>query len=273
MVEVVVGESNFMHMNKLLAQATLDELGRRGLQMSAAAEVAAAGHSSSSSSSHVSLSGEGERKGDGGDTTRAVGGWLLDVPAIALRAYDMLPGRLERFETVEGVNVVLDGAHVSESVRAVREYLQQDCAGAGTGAGTGSNAGAGTGVGGGTSGDANGGQGGGDSPPEPVIVFGLGREKSASSMACALAPVEGQTIVCTQVSDTEMYASSATVAEAAKAAGFGNIEDVADPVEAVARAVVIAQEQGSWVLVIGSLHLCGSVRPWLRAQGARGGGE
>ena len=145
--------------------------------------------------------------------------------------------------------------------------------GEGTGAGTGTNAGAGVGVGvgGGASGDANGdanggANGAGGAPPEPVIVFGLGREKSASSMACALAPVEGQTIVCTQVSDTEMYASSATVAAAAKAAGFGNIEDVADPVEAVARAVVIAQEQGSWVLVIGSLHLCGSVRPWLRAQ-------
>ncbi len=177
--------------NLSLARAALDELGRRGVLAS-----------------------------DGRTISREV----LDATAIAHAA---LPGRLESFE-FEGVHVVIDGAHVAESVRDVLVDLERDPRRRG----------------------------------KIVSVVGMGRDKDLSAILKTLAP-RVERVICTSVG-TELHFSPEEIAGEAQKIGMA-VETTALPSAALERAVELVRDatEHAWVLVIGSLYLAGAVRPIL----------
>jgi dihydrofolate synthase/folylpolyglutamate synthase len=153
------------------------------------------------------------------------GAALLDEAA---RARAALPGRLERF-LLGGTPVVLDGAHVPESIFPLLAELAGDPALAG----------------------------------RCVALLGLGQDKDAAGILKALA-TRVDTCVGTSAG-TGPYLSPEQVARAAREAGLVT-EAVQLPDDALERALELARPDG-WVLVVGSLHLCGAVRPRLTAGG------
>jgi len=173
--------------NRALAATVLDELGRLG---------------------------EVDRDG------RALSGALL-TPAVRARA--ALPGRLERFDGP--IPIVLDGAHVPSSVRAVVRDLRREPALA----------------------------------ARPVVIVALGRDKDLAGVLKALAPAV-DTLVCTSVG-TELFRSPLEIAAAAE--GLGMVAETASaPRAAFDRALELAAD--GWVLAIGSLYLAGELRPLCR---------
>jgi dihydrofolate synthase/folylpolyglutamate synthase len=160
---------------------------------------------------------------------RAVAGRVLDLLGGGLSAAlleglpaaeTLLPGRMERL-SVEGVEVVLDGAHVPESL----ELLLRDLAAAGL------------------AGRAN-------------VVLGTGADKDAPGL---LKVLRGRVdrVLCTSPG-TGPYASPTELLLEARRQGVP-AEAVADPGAALEIALKKAGRE-SWVLVTGSLHLVGRVR-------------
>lgn len=177
--------------NRALAEAVLDELGRRG---------------------RTTCRGE--------PLSRA----LLDDATAASAA---LPGRLEVHE-LEGIRVVLDGAHVPESVRDVLADLR-----------------------------ARPGLGG-----KVVTVLGMGRDKDLSGILKTLAG-HTEKVVCTSVG-TDLHYTPEEIAGEAQRLGIA-AETAVSPMTALDRALALARAARAelWVLVIGSLYLAGAVRPAL----------
>ena len=170
--------------NRALADAALERLGRGGLR---------------------------------GRDGRPVGARLVSDPARA-----GLPGRLER-QSVAGVPVVLDGAHVPSSLRLVLQDLD-----------------------------------GAPGLSGPLVcVFGCGKDKDALGLLKTLAPWADRTL-CTRAGDGP-YADpeelSALAAELGSAA-----EPFDDAARALSEALRLAGRLGGWVLVTGSLHLVGALR-------------
>jgi folylpolyglutamate synthase/dihydropteroate synthase len=64
---------------------------------------------------------------------------------------------------------------------------------------------------------------------------------------------------------TDLHRTAAELADRARELGLA-AEAFVPPAEALDRALASARS-GGWVLVIGSLHLAGAVRPHLRSQG------
>ncbi len=168
----------------------------------------------------AALDALGARGRRGKDGTQ-LAGTLLDEAAIAGAR---LPGRMERFE-LEGVPIVLDGAHVPRSVELVLREL------AATPTPTGA----------------------------PVAVLSLARDKDAEGILKALAGRVDR-LICTSV-ETGLHLDAGDLAETAGRAGL-EAEAIANPGDAVRRAVHLAAG-GRWVLVIGSLYLAGAVRALL----------
>jgi dihydrofolate synthase/folylpolyglutamate synthase len=139
----------------------------------------------------------------------------------ATRARARLPARGERFE-LDGRALVIDGAHVPASLSGLLDELAR--AGLAT---------------------------------RPVVVLGLGRDKDAAGMLKALVGRVDR-VLCTSVGEGP-YQSASDLAETAGALGLVT-EAVATPQEALDRALAGAPRAG-WVLVTGSLHLAGAVRP------------
>lgn len=159
--------------------------------------------------------GERDRRG------RPLSGALV-TPMVVDAA--RLPGRLERLEGP--VPIVLDGAHVPASVRAVLRDLR--------------------------------GQPGLARPL--VVVLALGRDKDLPGILKALGPV-ADTLLCTSVG-SELFRSPQEIAAAAEELGLV-AETVASPRAAFDRALELASPEG-WVLAIGSLYLAGELRPLYR---------
>ena len=172
--------------NRRLAATVLDELGRVG---------------------------EVDRDG------RPIGSELLTPARIAAAT---LPGRLERFDGP--VPVVLDGAHVPESVASVLADLR--------------------------------GQTGLEGPPTAILA--LGRDKDLDGMLKALAPAV-DTVLCTSVG-TELFRSPQEIAAVAESLGLA-AETAVTPRAAFDRALELSAG-GGWVLAIGSLYLAGELRPF-----------
>jgi dihydrofolate synthase/folylpolyglutamate synthase len=132
-----------------------------------------------------------------------------------------LPGRAER-RTVAGVRVVLDGAHVPESLALLLRDLARD--------------------------------------PElarpPVVVLGMGLEKNALGMLKALQGGVDR-VLCTSVGEGP-YRGADELTAIARELGLAAVA-VSDPMAALDRAVR-SVGAGGWVLVTGSLHLVGAVR-------------
>jgi dihydrofolate synthase/folylpolyglutamate synthase len=145
------------------------------------------------------------------------GAALLDE---ATRSAARLPGRLER-RAARGVPVVIDGAHVPESVADVLTQLRADPA----------------------------------LPGPPTVILALGADKDADRLLKVLS--EGvDRVLCTSVGEGP-YADPAVLSTWAAAAGLV-AEKVATPRMAFEHALELAAD-GGWVLAIGSLHLAGEL--------------
>jgi len=146
------------------------------------------------------------------------GGFALDED-LARRA--RLPGRAER-RWRDSTRVVLDGAHVPESLALVLRDLAAE--------------------------------------PElalpPVVVFGCGQEKNARGLLKALRGRVDR-VLCTSVGQGPAR-TAVELAELSRELGL-DAEAVPEPAAALDEAARVAGT-GGWVLVTGSLHLVGAVR-------------
>ncbi|MDF1524059.1 MAG: hypothetical protein P1P87_14745, partial [Trueperaceae bacterium] len=91
-------------------------------------------------------------------------------------------------------------------------------------------------------------------PRRYVLLFGALERKQAEA---TLAPLRHRAACVVATSADPEEPSAAVATDAAT---------LPDPHEAIAHAVAIADALGAPVLVAGSLHLAGRVRPWLRAH-------
>ncbi len=139
-----------------------------------------------------------------------------------------LPGRQE-LRWAGDTPVLLDGAHVASSITALLDEAAQD-----------------------------------PRLPrrKPVVVLALGREKNAGAILKALLG-RADRLLCTTAASGPLRAAD-TLAEEASRAGI-DAETASEPTSALARAVPLAAG-GGWVLVTGSFHLVGAVRPKLTAS-------
>ncbi len=181
--------ASFPERNRALAGLALDELGRAGVARASGAPL-------------------------GADL----------LPATAPR----LPGRLERFE-VEGVPVVLDGAHVPGSVAEALDELARDPRLA----------------------------------RPPVVVLALRGDKDLSGVLKALGGRVDRVLGCSAAAG--LHLAPEAISGAAAELGLG-AESAASPRGALERALALAGD-GGWVLATGSLYLAGALRPLLRARG------
>ncbi|MAB79349.1 MAG: bifunctional folylpolyglutamate synthase/dihydrofolate synthase [Planctomycetes bacterium] len=156
------------------------------------------------------------------------GVWALDAATFAAAS---LPGRLERRMAGE-VQVVLDGAHVAESLRAVLDELAADPA----------------------------------LVSQPVVVFGTGKEKNARALLKELSS-RTDSLLCTSVGPGPHHAPLELLAMA-RESGIGAVVSET-PRRALDEALRLAGSDG-WVLVTGSLHLVGAVRRFTRAYPPNG---
>jgi dihydrofolate synthase / folylpolyglutamate synthase len=187
-------EASIERRNLALAGLALDQLGRRGV------------------------------RGRGGSPLRAD---LLDPATIKLAR---LPGRMERFVR-GGVPIVLDGAHVPESVRDVLCDLAATAAAEGRGG-------------------------------RPVVVLGMARDKRLDETLKALRAATDR-LVCTSVG-SELHFTPEEIEMEAEQLGMA-AETATTPRMALERATTLAAQApgGGWVLVVGSLYLAGALRPLL----------
>jgi dihydrofolate synthase/folylpolyglutamate synthase len=136
-----------------------------------------------------------------------------------------LPARCERF-TVGGRTVVLDGAHTPGSVAALLRELENDPRLAAA---------------------------------PLVAVVGLARDKDLSAILKTVA-ARAERVLCTSVGSA-LHRTAEELGAALEASG-ARYEVLVPPRAAVDRAVELAT--AGWVLVVGSLHLAGAVRPHLK---------
>ncbi len=157
------------------------------------------------------------------DLAAPAGGFRL---APELGAAAALPGRAER-RTRHGTRVVLDGAHVPESLELLLRDLARE--------------------------------------PElalpPVVVLAMGLEKNAHGLLKALV---GRTdrVLCSSVGEGP-YRGAEELVTLAHGLGLA-ARAVPDPAAALDEAVRVAGT-GGWVLVTGSLHLVGALRRFTRS--------
>ncbi len=163
------------------------------------------------------------RRGVRGSHQELLSGSALDADAIAAA---QLPGRQE-LRWVGRTPVLLDGAHVASSLAAVLREAALD-----------------------------------PRLPrrKPVVVLALGRDKDAPAILKALRD-ETDRLLCTTAASGSLRAVETLVEESSRA-GIG-AETAADPADALAKAIQLAADAGSWVLVTGSFHLVGATRPLL----------
>lgn len=145
--------------------------------------------------------------------------------SAAVCAQAGLPGRMEVMEW-QGLTVVLDGAHVASSLAAVLREL--------------------------------------GTRPElarpPVVVFGTGKDKDVAGLLKVLGERVDR-LICTSVG-SQTAVPPGELVENAKRFVVG-AQSASTPRIALDQARALCS-LGDWVLVTGSLHLIGAVRPLLR---------
>jgi dihydrofolate synthase / folylpolyglutamate synthase len=173
---------------------------------------------------------------------RMIGGWLIDE---ATRLKACLPGRLEYFELPvvttpsdelnresAKIPVILDGAHVPFSLAAILHDVARIRKLRGF----------------------------------CVVVFGTGRDKQAFEMLKLLKNNRVDVVICTR---STMGPRAWDPEELRRFAD--ELELVGENIPQASQALVRATELatgGDWVLVTGSLHIIGEIRPKLRELGA-----
>lgn len=103
-----------------------------------------------------------------------------------------------------------------------------------------------------------------------VVVLGVGREKDAHGICTAISAFAPSHVFATRVAPDTPYLPALDLIAIARAAGVQNAVLEEDPDEAVRHALIAARSTGGQVVVIGSLHLAGRVRPLLRELCATG---
>ncbi|RFB81454.1 bifunctional folylpolyglutamate synthase/dihydrofolate synthase [Methylovirgula sp. 4M-Z18] len=169
-----------------------------------------------------------------GASTPGVGAALLDPPTQAMAR---LPGRMEHV-THDGLQLVLDGAHVPFNIAQVLRDLAQDTALHGP----------------------------------CIAVLALGADKDAAGFLRELSGKVAHLIVTEAEKKVRMYPAS-DLAALAQSAGLDT--EIAPTLEAaMERAYAGAGARGGWVLVTGSLYLVGAVRTLAaRASQSQAGGS
>ena len=152
-----------------------------------------------------------------------------DVVEAGLSAVQV-PGRFEVLG--RSPTVIVDGAHNREGARAARATLDADFARLGSW----------------------------------VLVVGMLRGKDPAEVLEALDVASFDAVICCQPSWSRAL-PAAELAAAAQRLG-AEAEVIADPLEAMARALAVTSDE-DLVLVTGSLYVVGELRPALRATAAR----
>lgn len=135
------------------------------------------------------------------------------------------PARQELF-SVGSVAVLLDGAHVPDSVAHVLEEARH-------------------------------------SKP-PIVVLGVSREKDVLGIARVIMERNPLHVFATSAGHAEPYLPANDLAASLQTVGGRQITATPEACDALHQAIDMAAETGSEVLVVGSLHLAGKVRPELR---------
>lgn len=209
--------------NLATARAVLDELGRRGVRGAAAGGGGVDGV-------RGAAAGGGSVQG-GGLGGGPLGGHLLDNPAVLARARAMLPARLESARSACGVDVLLDGAHTPASAAALTQAVT------------------------------------GPRPPAaaasrraPVLLLALMADKDARGVMAELGALRPAHAVCTGMGEGVPCSPADEVAERLRAATGCQATAIAELDAALGEALRAARERGTFVVVVGSLRLCGAVR-------------
>jgi dihydrofolate synthase/folylpolyglutamate synthase len=144
-----------------------------------------------------------------------------------------LPGRMELFEHPV-CHVALDGAHVASSLELVLDDLQSR-----------------TGLSG-----------------PPIVILALGADKDQEAILKVLAP-RADRLLCTSVGHRPAALPGELVENAKRIEVLAEMANT--PQIALSRALELAEEQNAtgsssatWILITGSLHLIGELRPTLR---------
>lgn len=170
---------------------------------------------------------------------------------IAAEALARLPGRMERFAisrnsilasdrlsaysaaTSPKVDVILDGAHTANSVSMVLTELATS------------------------------------DRRSPVMLLACGSEKDAYGICQAMLQACPVHTIITMVGFEQVYMQATELKKVAERAGLKAITACSDPHEALACALHKAVTFNTYLVILGSLHLAGKLRPRLRAA-ARG---
>ena len=161
----------------------------------------------------------------------ALGGHLLEDPTVLALAQSMLPARLESARSRCGVELLLDGAHTAASAAALVQAVT------------------------------------GPTPPSaaasrraPVFLLGLMADKDARAITAELGALRPVHAVCTSMGAGASSHPPHEVAELLRAVTGCQVAAVGELDEALSEALAVAQEHGTFVVVVGSLRLCGAVR-------------
>jgi len=146
-----------------------------------------------------------------------------------------LPGRLERRTLARAshrgeVEVVIDGGHVAFAIEEVFAELQKHSI----------------------------------YKTHPVVILALASDKDAEAIVSVLA-TRTALLICTTLLDGKSFWEPEALSSLAMAKGI-QTQTVRDPEAALEAGLTAAR--GTWVLVIGSLHLAGKVRAILNSAGS-----
>lgn len=153
---------------------------------------------------------------------------------VAEKALGRLPARQELFlvpgkaEEPLPVRVLLDGAHVPDSVTLVFKELK---------------------------------------PARPLVVLvGVGKEKDVTGICDVIHAAKPKFIFATATGTESPYLPPEDLADIVRKTGTTPVSAVEDADMALAQAIDFAHVNGADLVVIGSLHLAGRVRPSLRMR-------
>lgn len=150
---------------------------------------------------------------------------------FARMALSQLPARQEMFTVYDeisesSVHVMLDGAHIPASVSSILA----------------------------------------ESPwHRPVVVLAVGTGKDLDGIGQAVVE-HACHVVVTEIGSQNRYAPASATAQAVDKAGSSSFEIVCDADDALLRAVRVGSELRTGVVILGSLHLAGRLRPLLREK-------
>ena len=161
----------------------------------------------------------------------ALDGELLEEPTVLALAQSMLPARLESARSSCGIDLLLDGAHTAASTAALVQAVA------------------------------------GPTPPPaaasrlaPVLLLGLMADKDARAITAELGALRPVHAVCTSMGAGVPCSPPHQVAELLRAVADCQVTAVDELDVALSKALAVAQERGTFVVVVGSLRLCGAVR-------------